>query len=351
MTVRGIGRFCQAEWVAREQLLDLEQTVFNCVVAAQDHRDQIPLSPCPVDRFSFLCPMDAQWGVAEAQGERQEMEDRHLAFETWRYRIWGVLDGHGGKGAVEKALALIPSLLPGFIETKITLTLALQALCAHLGHLQREEKSGTTLVLSLLDKRTGQLHTATLGDSEAFVWRQDTGAVEPLSLVRSFDRSPDQQRVKAVYQRVGAEYVLAWENGITVARGRGDKPRVVSLQQCGRLQADRQAETLRYFLHNALCGLTTPRALGDSDYPEVISTEPDDTLTVVRSGDVLLMGSDGVTDLMQRLCPRVQEVLSRQGPMQEVAHTVVQKALACERPGGADNITLIAIRFQSSEGM
>jgi serine/threonine protein phosphatase PrpC len=280
------------------------------------------------------------------------MEDRHLAVDTPAYGLWGVLDGHAGELAAERAVEEIPRLLDliwGLYPPKQ----AFEELCAALGHQLRDERSGTTLVLSLLDKRTGHLYTATLGDSEAFVWRKETGALEPLSCVRSFDRSPDKERAKRVYQQISTDqlnYVEAWETGLKVARERGDKPKVVSLQQVQRLPLARRATTLMQALLNSTCGLTMPRALGDGEYREFMSIEPDVTITAVGPGDVVLMGSDGVTDYIGALRPWVQEILKTDVEMDRVAQEGVQQALAQGPPGEADNVTLIAIRAERAGG-
>lgn len=72
--------------------------------------------------------------------------------------------------------------------------------------------------------------------------------------------------------------------------------------------------------------------------------EPSVESTSLESGDLILMCTDGLSDLVS--FEEIQNVM-RENPVKEVAHLLVEKA---KRQGGYDNISVIVIKVQDKHG-
>jgi protein phosphatase len=99
-----------------------------------------------------------------------------------------------------------------------------------------------------------------------------------------------------------------------------------------RLPSDpRQAEVLRARYRHIL---TKAMGLERSVQPEVFEVK-------VFSGDVFVLASDGITDVLEE--SEIVEVLAGTDRPQVICEELVQRALDA---GGADNATVVAIRCQ-----
>ena len=194
--------------------------VKNGVKALKEHQDQEPFHgggfsayasiedltfpqpglPPPLDPLRFTVFSDS------SQGSRKTMEDVSFISPTAEGVIAGVLDGHSGDNVAKFAGARFQEILPGMLE-KMQGHVH-QALEVTTGIIQKsilEDSSmngtGSTAVISVLDQTKHQIITATLGDSEANIYRKKEGRVIsiPLSNVRDWTSEKDEARARAVY--------------------------------------------------------------------------------------------------------------------------------------------------------
>jgi serine/threonine protein phosphatase PrpC len=71
--------------------------------------------------------------------------------------------------------------------------------------------------------------------------------------------------------------------------------------------------------------------------------EPSINITDIHDQDIILMCSDGLSDLMSQ--EDIQEVLATTTPLRQVAHRLVSLA---KTRGGMDNITIVLIKAQNA---
>jgi serine/threonine protein phosphatase PrpC len=135
-------------------------------------------------------------------GGRKKMEDDSFFLDSPASFLAGVFDGHGGKkvaefacrefklkfaDAVEKAQGIVHRAFENVFEA------IQQSIIAKDHHWKGK---GTTAVVSYIDKATNVIYTATLGDSEAKIYRPIDGDLKsiPLSVVRDWGSEKDASR-------------------------------------------------------------------------------------------------------------------------------------------------------------
>ncbi len=351
-----------AERGSRARLLSLQQMERNTLKALKGH------AHLPWNFSALSAPRalgDRSWrvlmGVCALQGARPTMEDCHLEVDTKYYGVWFVFDGFGGATAAERARDFcqqaIPSLLEGMADNPKQ---ALEDLCAEMGRQLSSESSGSTVQGCVFDKGKGLLYTASLGDGGAFLWRQNTTALAPLSCVRDFTYRKESERAAQVYRKHQEKVVreqlkpggksradLMWAYdfplGWTLAQGHarelGLKPSVIS-------KAIGLPAVLIQALEEGRRGLNLARGVGGRDYQGFLSTHPKVSVTEVRMGDVLIVASDGWTDALAKIFHELQEGCLRNfGSPQRVAEQLAKRATT-ERGLLGDNVTVSVIWFQ-----
>jgi serine/threonine protein phosphatase PrpC len=155
--------------------------------------------------------------AAEAQGVRPTMEDAHFFKEIAQGVIAGVFDGHGGSSVANyanKQFAMrfsdqlekcqgnvreaFQSLIDEIHEEIVQLANNKSGASGPFAFIHRNEwhKAGTTAVICFLDKKTHKIYTATLGDSEANIYRKIDGKMKsiPISCVRDWSSKKDAAR-------------------------------------------------------------------------------------------------------------------------------------------------------------
>jgi len=279
-------------------------------------------------------PLSCTHNFADAIGPREQMEDAHFYKEMEKGILAGVFDGHGGKEVSAFASVEFERRFPEALKVANgNVHNAFETLIHHI-HQDIARNSawnnqGSTAVVSYIDKESRLIYTATLGDSEANIYRNSfVGSVTSIPLSFVHDWTSDIGRLVNVY-------------------GAGLMYRV--MQYMGG-----HAKNIRSRL---VYGVNVSRALGDIDQTGVpakplVIHEPVITVNKLKSKDVVILACDGLKDFVpeREIADTVAKtqsvahgVLGRDS--RTLAHQLVDKALVHmeEKRQGGDNVTVLAI--------
>jgi len=141
---------------------------------------------------------------AEEQGERNTMEDARFYISNEQGTLSGVFDGHGGKEVANYTQKRTKELFFKLLEENrgnvhATFTTLFDQIEGEIknGTAEIKDDSGSTAVLCFIDPKTNKIYTATIGDSEACIYRTINGETRsiPISCARSWGSKKDYQRL------------------------------------------------------------------------------------------------------------------------------------------------------------
>lgn len=278
----------------------------------------------------------------DAQGPRTTMEDAHFFKDIDQGAVVAVFDGHGGKEVADYA------------NTQFQLRFA-QKLALYNGNVHKSFERliheihtevlthqdwngmGCTAVISFIDKKSGNVYTATLGDSESNIYRQcDDGLKSiPLSCVRDWSSQKDAKRaaIATGVPELETEWPKYPDQSKTFRYNN-----LNSIYNYVRHQVDK---IVRWY-----SGVNVSRAIGDagcngtSDKPGVIH-KPKITVTKARPGDRLVIACDGLKDYVPE--NEIVDVV-KANPGNNLAQALVDKALSNMSYGG-DNVTVVVVEI------
>lgn len=265
--------------------------------------------------FAFYC---------EAQGKREHMEDATFFEQTEDSVIIGLLDGHGGSFVSKYIASKFPQR---FYETLERLKGNIhQAFEVVFENLQLEiamtrewSHMGSTIVVSYIDKKKQLIYTATLGDSEANIYRviDDTIKSIPLSCVRDWSSKKDSLRASSA---LGKHHIAKdWLN-------------------------HPDPKSLRFPLRSF--GVNVSRAFGDCglvglNKQSAIIQKPKITVNRLMQNDKLILACDGLKDFaLEEDIASLVETTS----IEMLPQKLVQFALNDCR--SSDNVSVIAVEIQ-----
>lgn len=267
------------KWKARNLPIDVAMRKMrkNALKAINEHRTKAPdqpyISPDSLPSIDVLNsrrplpPLRFTVCSAERQGTRATMEDARIYKELEEGVLVGILDGHGGKEVAAHAAPLIESRFSILLrETNGNVHQAFERLCEEVQQsvIDNRFRSGSTAVLSFIDKRTHLIYTATLADSEANIYRKNQAGVTesiPLSCVRDWSSAKENDRA----------YFLGTP--------------VINFG----MEGNRNPKVLR------VNSINVSRAFGDLGTP-AISQKPKITVYMVQPDDELVWACDGLKD-------------------------------------------------------
>lgn len=285
-------------------------------------------------------PLQCETGHAEAQGPRPFMEDAHFNLPLENGTLVGVLDGHGGKAVANLASmrfqALFPQILKkhegnvhqAFEETFLTIQeeIIKQSKFNHVG---------STAVICYIEKSTNRVYTATLGDSEANIYRMINGRCIsiPLSCVRDWSSTRDEKRAaKATQGEYKVPIVQFWNKFGLEPKDRRVNRKMVSL-----------------LLNNTFDGVNVSRAFGDQSNNigrafNAVIAKPKITILSLEPGDILVLACDGLKDYVKEdiLVKCIEKF--RDKTSEEISKILVELALCCSTQ---DNVTVLTTKISS----
>ncbi len=351
---------------------------------------------------SFLGKLlNFEHAVSAAQGKRPEMEDAHFIMEIDHFILAGVLDGHGGADVANIASDLIQK---GFFyklrEKEGDVYATFDSLFKEIQHqiIKNENLSrqGATAVVTLIDKQTNCIYTATLGDSEANIYTPDEADLSsfksiPLSCLRdwgskrdaaryasaaTYNEEEEQHRMGAALGEIGAEgkskYIRfplyprtwPWKHEDVDEDIYGIKQCILSCNVHGRLNISRTFGDSVYYQYRSEIynRKTQTRESAPSEPKEVTSCKPKVTMIELKniigndSEMILVLTSDGLKDyaggrdllsVRDRESAIIETIKTHKtSPPQIIADELVNLGLSgvpAESVG--DNMTVIAIKI------
>lgn len=301
----------------------MEKMMRNSVKAAIEHRIKSDAAE-PYAAISVLpslamllqsrplLPLYLSYSQFAHQGIRAKMEDAHFFYQLEHGFLMGVLDGHGGvEVARHCALNIAERFDRIFEESRENIRKTFMKLVEEL-HREAADRAewgkiGTTMVISYIEKKTHLIYTATVGDSEANIYRKrENGEYMsiPLSCVRDWGSKKDAERAAKVLNK--PEIAFKWP-------------------------LRKKSKSLR------VASLNLSRAIGDAAKHPPLIFKPKITVNLLRAGDCLVLACDGLKDyvLERAIVQKLGSVTSR-----NIAATIGH--LAFQNPKLSDNVTVIA---------
>ncbi len=261
--------------------------------------------------------------IAEDKGKvRPSMEDAHFYKSTKNYLFMGVFDGHGGEFVADYASKAFRNRFlshlrkaKGDVRKSFDTFFALvQEEVAKNDHWDR---AGCTAIVCLVDKKLRHIYTATLGDSEANLYRQIEGKMVsiPLSCIRDWSHPKDAKRASLAL----------------------NDPIIAFLWPMAK-----DPKQLRY--PSAFFGVNVSRSIGDVYLSQegnlAISHTPKVSINKVNKGDILVLCCDGLKDYVQEKTI-VELVKSNATSGRDIAKALTDYAINDAK--GDDNVTVIAV--------
>lgn len=196
-----------------------------------------------------------------AQGGRKMQEDSGFIFsienaegKTRAYFI-AILDGHGGKEAVDQVMEMLPSCMPIFAcaleKGAPSIEELLEMLCATLHSATAQFIAGTTFTCALIDQKLMRMYVANLGDSSLLHIRK--GKVVTKTTTHNIRTNMSDRKI--------------------------------ALEHGGRFEEG--------YLFSGEYGVQCTRALGDCRIPQLIR-EPEIISVKIKRGDTIVLLTDGV---------------------------------------------------------
>lgn len=213
--------------------------------------------------------------------------------ETEDYALAGIFDSHGrldGERAIDYATTNFSKIFDENLEKGHSIPICLKQTIAYLDKKIKEIHSGygCSALISYIEKATGLVYTATLGDHEANIYREFNKEIKsiPLSQTRTWKHQKECQRGKRwiyehgfrpktwVYEREyrkGEKWKRIYQNAIST--NTFDHPKIIS----------------EYFKD------LTPfsRGMGSMLADHLVSSRPKITVQRLKKGDTLVLASNG----------------------------------------------------------
>lgn len=309
-------------------------------------------------------PLSVTHGEFEMQGPCPYMQDDHFYLESQKYVLAGVFDGHGGAQVAQYANRRFPALFLSHLEKNegnvrkafvhtfaqiheecrplqnSMLVSTVKAVKSYFKYLivnvrkaftreklenfKRVVKNchvvGSTAVVSFIEKETGRIYTASLGDAEGRISR------EGLSEIQGKKRYPTS----------------IWNNSIKLTGVRDWL--IESEGERAKTHSEKISNVDGGLGKSKWClgeELEASRALGDYSY-KAVSQKPVVTVSTLKPGDWLFLGSHGFWEGPTLNSGKIadKKLDETQDPQELASHLANEAA-----PVSKDNVTLITMKF------
>lgn len=247
--------------------------------------------------------------------------------ETDNGALAGVFDGHRGRNVADYACNEVKEKFNAYLaEASGNVHLAFEKLIHDIQiHIKEKHRvwddQGCVAVICFIDKLMHRIYTATIGDCEANIYRENREKnlkSIPLSCLRDWNCKGEAERAAAAKQ--DSSFVAGWIGS-------------------------RKPKTLR-FSYDGMHGCNFSRALGDNGINErwpipPITHKPKITVTLLRPNDLVALASDGVKSFMSE-SKIVDNLTNIQKSAANVAESLVKLAIDSK---SQDNVSVIAIKI------
>lgn len=297
----------------------------NCKEALKEHAGKM----YPFYKGIYPSLKNIFWGKKSQQliyrvcsssliGLRKSMEDVHFCVDQEEGILVGVLDGHNGSEVAQYASFRFQECF--FVCLREKEYDVYQAFKDLFAKIQDEITSlhpnwadiGATAVVCYMERATNHIYTATLGDSEAAIYRsfRKKRKVIPLSCIRNWSTPRDFASAK---QALGEEII------------RQENPK------------DMRHPPPGVSVHSG-CGLNVSRALGDVAFKGVIHS-PKITLTTLMAKDIVLLATDGLRDVVseKEILECIDLHMGRESLVEDLADYAIYNKGSC------DNVTIVGV--------
>lgn len=331
---------------------EMDKLIKNATKAITEHREASPRDLyVTIEELPFLTnanispqnnrPLTFQITTSQNQASRPYQEDCWCHHTTAHGTLVGVFDGHGGGDVAQYATTRIMDIFFQFLEEnqgsiRNTFHKAIDQIQKEVIENPKWDTQGTTAVISFLDPKTHFIYTATVGDSEANIYRKAVEGEDlksiPLSCVRAWNHEREATRAANIRFNTCNESTA----------------RTAFIQRF--TTSPESSKTLRFPL---TWGINMSRAIGDQDcntflfsdtpdltIPPAISHKPKITVQKMIPGDILILASDGLKDYVTEL--EIINILSNVDQEETLAHQLVSKT----KQKHDDNVTVLAIQIQ-----
>lgn len=289
---------------------------------------------------------------------RDEMEDAHFLVQISQGYLAGIFDGHGGSEISQYAAKVFPlyfeKALTGTKNAHHALERVFNEIQMELYHQGKIDETGTTAVVCFLDRKYN-LFTATLGDSEANIYRFYDEKLKciPLSPVRNFFSSSEVNRVNQIYgtylqtkklkpsdyfkdkdpnqsRYFPTDLMKDLKVHINVSRSLGDmKTSLIFSESYQTLTSEPRAEQPINFFS----------LVKDM----VIIHKPKITMHRLLPNDILILGCDGLFDYLQEK-DRLT-IIAKHRDIKTVITEIAQASIrGMEMNSHGDNLTIIGVK-------
>lgn len=285
-------------------------------------------------------PLQCETGHAEAQGPRPSMEDAHFSIPLENGTLVGVLDGHGGIAVANFASMKFQALFPQILqknEGNVHQTLEEVFLIIQEEIIKNTQfnQVGSTAVICYIEKSTNRIYTATLGDSEANIYRIIDGHCIsiPLSCVRDWTSKRDEKRAaKATEGEYKMPILQFWQ-----VYGLHPKERRVN------------EKTASWLSDNTFHGVNVSRAFGDQSNNigrafNAVVAKPKITILSLEPGDILVLACDGLKDYVEESAIVSCIEKSVAATPDEISKILINLALSHSTE---DNVTALTVKIKA----
>lgn len=292
-------------------------------------------------KLKSVKPLKLQTGSCQTQGPRPSMDDAHFSIPLPGGILLGVLDGHGDGG---KAIAnFISHRFQQLFQSTLdkndnnvhqTFEEIAKVIQTEIVEIRSFDHIGSTAVVCYIQKSTNCIYTATLGDSEANIYRQCKSI--PLSCVRDWASHRDEQRASLSTE---GEFVKPLQEFWKDAHFPSKHRRVNSKGSDKLVEEIDISEALHY-------GSNVSRAFGDHEVNkgreiDAIIAKFKITACRLKRGDILVLACDGLKDYVDEKLIVENITLNSFGSANDISKELINLAI---RNRTKDNVTVVTVK-------
>jgi len=288
--------------------------------------------------------VEKAFSSVSVKGARPSHEDFFAKKESDNFTFIVLLDGHGGKAVAEFAghalLECMNYLEENCDNFKEAIEAVFELIQKQIIQNIKWNAMGSTAVCCFIQKSKGFVYTATLGDSEANIYRKVGESIKsiPLSCVRNWHSKKDSLRYANFYASRSISALFSLEGSISAS----------SCEAMQKVEVQKILTKIRAhpskMIRTRHMGLNVSRSFGD-DSPNdkhLVIQKPKVSVFEIKPGDTLVMACDGLKDYVS------ESKIIEQMSLKDAEKNLSNRLLDCI-PGKAiaapDNVTIACLEF------